>query len=101
MLSQPERNALARELGIGPEACPLLWYGDECDLPCPISDDPAACLWDGAFMRAMGWPMVSMGYNGKSQRDEFRVGVKSEWQVTQTAALYAAWKEMKQCQPNP
>lgn len=121
MLSQPERNALARELGL---TSPWLW-GDEIVLsrdedgrpskttrntllPCPLSDDPAACQWDGAFMRAIGWRPIMKSDNGKfyaraifvpSDDDDEGAGdwLYTPYCDTPTAALYAAWKEIKPC----
>jgi hypothetical protein len=124
--TQPERNALARELGMGPEVCPWLWAcerchtrenrddcmhcmecGDEPDaiqIPCPLSDDPAACLWDGAFMRALDKPGLDPQLILGGGEAYVGTGVQSSekhyFAKTPTAALYAAWKET-QCQPNP
>lgn len=71
------------------EGPPLEWI---CTLPAPDSDDPRACMWDGFYMRALGWPNLG-------NYDDFYeclvacgdMMLSSHRGPTPTAALRAAW----------
>lgn len=63
-----------------------------CILPAPDSADPRACLWDGFYMRALGWP--NLGNYGEFYECLVACGdmmLSSHRGPTPTAALRAAW----------
>ena len=62
-----------------------------CLWPLPDSGLPGAELWTYWLMRALGWPKVCE-HLGKFK---LYMDTKGEWMPTPVAALYAAWKEMK------
>lgn len=110
-MTPTEITAHAIELGITKEAFPELWdcgcatcdmasdvcycglsdYSPvwHCNIPAPDSTDPRCPLWDGFYMRALGWPVIlywTDGFNVKKRGlDESIV------YPTPTAALRAAW----------
>ena len=74
-----------------------------CTLPPPDSDDPRACLWEPALIRALGWRhrvVVLQGSNTAKYGTTLDAGWHDwpkEWFATPTAALAAAFdaKEAK------
>jgi len=130
-MTQSEINDLAVELGCTPEKMPMVWesriYCTQCDayvgrardyckkcgangyiesrhdctLPDPLSDNPAAALWDGLFIRAlmlpsMRWPTMCIGDNNDGV-PEYKVNdiIDAQWCATVTAALHSAWLAKK------
>ncbi len=101
-MTTQEITAHAIELGITPELYPEFWAPAGfatpsgpvfyCTLPSPDSADPRACLWDGFYMRALGWPNLG-------NYDDFYeclvacgdMMLSSHRGPTPTAALRAAW----------
>jgi hypothetical protein len=65
---------------------------NRCYLPSPDSDDPRCPLWDGFYMRALGWP--NLGDYGEFYECLVACGdmmLSSHRGPTPTAALRAAW----------
>jgi hypothetical protein len=121
-MTQPEIDALARELGITQEAWPEFWQpvydlvddprtptkmravpsGKRCTLPAPDSDDPRAVLWEPFLMRAFKyWPDIMQGdfFGGIGEPNlhrEYKVRDQfGDWCLTPTAALYSAYKAQR------
>lgn len=59
-----------------------------CTIPDPDSDDPRCPLWDGFYMRALGWPLLRVDSSSGTLRYE---GMRGQFHKTPTAALRAAW----------
>lgn len=60
-------------------------------LPDPESDDPGVWLWDGAFMRALGWNFTYEVESGE-RTTLYDAGGNEHVGKTFTAALLAAWR---------
>lgn len=103
-MTQSEKNALARELGITPEACPWAWiatcpicdgkystceFKPYCILPDPTSGLFAAKVWDGFLLEALGWQLLRVDTSSGKPRYE---GIGGQFYDATTAALLAAWQ---------
>lgn len=83
-MTRQEITAHALALGITPELYPEFWDSEcqtcgnvmhkpcgcwpdgshttyNCTLPDPLSDSTRCAIWDGFYMRALGWPCIVRG----------------------------------------